>query len=836
MKTLSKEKGKRLWGGIGNNSGSGGVMQGAQGGGDSQEVMDARYLRKDKADTAKGIITFTKGLVSVVAAWLKEGFSLGNDDTYNVQGTGDAHLRDTGVRNLNVSQNATVTGNATVEGNEEVAGTNSAFVIIAKVLGDIAYKTKDFVTAVGMIGKGFGVTTDADGKATLQTDDLLVLGRMIVNSLNIREVTYIGGTYLLTPAGSTVAKVMPLYSTGTPTDTRTWRTYGSGTIVGYRVLWKADDGTTYTMNYWQPGDQAFCQTFNITEPGEYTNAENRRYWRMVCRVGQSTITESDGSTTKWHYCDLANIASVYLYDSDNNAITNVRTGGTAFPGFEGSLATSHSVPAEGDKVVCLGSQAQVNRQGAIQLTAEGTSSMGIYDGINDFKAISNYEIHFMSKEQVRMTANKFFWKSGNTLETQESVNTRISTAEGNITTVSRRVDDVETSVSTIEQTADRISLSVESGYQNYVIKPRAVDAKLWTLTSGTIYNNDPIFGTYRRLIYTTSNATWQLLFDGMIDSFENLRLHDVTFFMIVRHARSDSSYPYDTISFGSVDTDSTPNADYKDALKLSFVDGSLTVNMHAGVTKYNYGDVGSGVESIGNGWYKVWFTFFQNENTWNDGDNIGINSMYGQWDVYACGITSGKGCPSVAAIVENAGLQSAGIDITKGVIDLIAGRVNFIDPDGNKNTKVWISTADGTLHAVNGDFSGVINLKAMYTQIQSPDFGDTINPENGACFNLPLWDFHTPEKTYVKLPPLSSYQNITLMTYALPSPTRSVQNFAKIYASGDDMIMTKHEFEDHYGTCKGIQVDGWQGIIKFHAIGGYWILETDETSLTYLFT
>ena len=400
--------------GWGSGSGSGGAG-GSSGGGSVENARHAdsaydvdinspaylRWLRKDVADTAAEVITFAKGIISTLKSYFNGGIEVTNGtktDVLNVTG------------GANVGGSLGVTGNATIGGNASVTGSVTAAQLIANLL-----KTPDFQQIVGMIGLGFGVTTDVNGKATLQTDDLYVLGQMFVNSLNIREVTYIGGTYLLTPAGSTVAKVMPLYAASgySSYNTRYWTTtppYASATVVGYRLMWKADDGTTGTMNYWQQGDQAFCQTFNITAPGQYTNARNSRYWRMVCRVGQVTVDD-----VVWHYADVANTASVYLYDSNGNAITNVRTGNTIFPGYENSSGT---VPSVDDKVVCLGSQAQTNRQGAIQLTAEGTASIGIYDNINNFLALTNYEIHYFSKEAVRMTASYLTWKTSSGNETQ----------------------------------------------------------------------------------------------------------------------------------------------------------------------------------------------------------------------------------------------------------------------------------------------------------------------------------------------------------------------------------------------------------------------------------
>lgn len=411
---LSREGIQRMIEGSGAGSGSGGAG-GSSGGGSVENARHAdsaydvdinspaylRWLRKDVADTAAEVITFAKGIISTLKSYFNGGIEVTNGtktDVLNVTG------------GANVGGSLGVTGNATIGGNASVTGSVTAAQLIASLL-----KTPDFQQIVGMIGLGFGVTTDVNGKATLQTDDLYVLGQMFVNSLNIREVTYIGGTYLLTPAGSTVAKVMPLYvaSGYAASDTRRWTTTrptSTSAVVGYRLMWKADDGTTGTMNYWQQGDQAFCQTFNITAPGQYTNARNSRYWRMVCRVGQVTV-----DNVVWHYADVANTASVYLYDSNGNAITNVRTGNTIFPGYENSSGT---VPSVDDKVVCLGSQAQTNRQGAIQLTAEGTASIGIYDNINNFLALTNYEIHYFSKEAVRMTASYLTWKTSSGNETQ----------------------------------------------------------------------------------------------------------------------------------------------------------------------------------------------------------------------------------------------------------------------------------------------------------------------------------------------------------------------------------------------------------------------------------
>lgn len=415
---------------------------------DDDSPMYNRFLRKDQEDTASGkiifengltsngsslfneVVTFVKKVTMNVSAWLKQGFTVGAGEQYgmNAQGAlttgtisagGDVSVAGSVSATQNVGatgsvtagSNVQATGNVNAGGDANITGTMTAAQVIASLL-----KTPAFTEMVGMIGLGFGVTTRANGKATLQTDDLYVLGKMFVNSLNIREVTYIGGTYLLTPAGSTVAKVQQLYSTGAASNTSLWTADGTGAVVGYRLLWKADDGSTGTMNYWKQGDQAFCQTFNITQPGHYENFRNQYYWRLVCRVGQVTI---DGA--QWHYADLSTTPTVYLYDQDGNIIHNV-AGGTAFVGYEDApQEDGGTVPMEGDKVVCLGSQADTSRQGAIQLTAEGTSSIGIYDGINNYAPLTTHEIHFFSKDAVRMSSRRFSWTTANGTSVPPSV-------------------------------------------------------------------------------------------------------------------------------------------------------------------------------------------------------------------------------------------------------------------------------------------------------------------------------------------------------------------------------------------------------------------------------
>lgn len=54
------------------------------------------------------------------------------------------------------------------------------------------------------------------------------------------------------------------------------------------------------------------------------------------------------------------------------------------------------------------------------------------------------------------------------------------------------------------------------------------------------------------------------------------------------------------------------------------------------------------------------------------------------------------------------GLSNTGIDITNGTIKLQANKVTFCDSNGGNTDKIWIDPTNGTLHAVDGHFSGEI--------------------------------------------------------------------------------------------------------------------------------
>lgn len=214
-------------------------------------TTDKLYLSKLKDDTAQGFITFLKGLKAQDVIKALNGMSLGNGENY-VNGNGDANLSDVVVDRIH-----------------DKNSTPSDRVIIG--------------------AQGFDLYMGDDGKSHLFVDYLTARTRMFASSVEIRKVSYSGGTTIFSNAGSQIAKVSYIYDAA------------KEKVIAYKCYAVADDGTTKTMNWWHVGMMALCQTFNV-KAGEGKNLENRYYWRMVVGVGQEKL---DGKL--YDYVILSNI-------------------------------------------------------------------------------------------------------------------------------------------------------------------------------------------------------------------------------------------------------------------------------------------------------------------------------------------------------------------------------------------------------------------------------------------------------------------------------------------------------------------------------------------------
>ena len=214
-------------------------------------TTDKLYLSKLKDDTAQGFITFLKGLKAQNVIKAINGMSLGNGESY-VNGNGDAKLADVVVDRIH-----------------DKNSTPSDRVIIG--------------------AQGFDFYMGDDGKSHLFVDYLTARTRMFASSVEIRKVSYSGGTTIFSNAGSQIAKVSYIWDAA------------KEKVIAYKCYAVADDGTTKTMNWWHVGMMALCQTFNV-KAGELEKLANRYYWRMVVGVGQEKL---DGKL--YDYVILSNI-------------------------------------------------------------------------------------------------------------------------------------------------------------------------------------------------------------------------------------------------------------------------------------------------------------------------------------------------------------------------------------------------------------------------------------------------------------------------------------------------------------------------------------------------
>ena len=233
------------------------------------KYVDDRTISKLHNDTAQAVVTFLQKQI------FRNGMSLGNGENY-VNGNGDANLSDVIV--------------------DRIHDKNS---------------TPSDRTIIG--AQGFDLYMGDDGKSHLYVDYLTARTRMFASSVEIRKVSYSGGTTIFSNAGSQIAKVSYIYDAAREK------------VIAYKCYAVADDGTTKTMNWWHVGMMALCQTFNV-KAGEDKKLSNRYYWRLVVGVGQEKI---EGKL--YDYVVLSNLQT---FHGNDNVIPYSNTGaqfGNGFP-------------------------------------------------------------------------------------------------------------------------------------------------------------------------------------------------------------------------------------------------------------------------------------------------------------------------------------------------------------------------------------------------------------------------------------------------------------------------------------------------------------------------
>lgn len=288
-------------------------------------ITDKMYLSKLKDDTANGTITFQK------VQRLLNGFFIGHSNEFSIDGSGNA--------------------------------------ILSSVLVNLL-KSLDFNESEQ---SGFAIKQRSDGKYQMLLTDLIVWGKAIFNTLLIRELSYVGGNIVLSPAACKISYIKEVFSETT------------NELIGWKCYLLADDGTTATINSFKVDDQVRCKTFNIAS-GVYENVSNKDYWRLVTKVSveNEVITDAEGHE---------------LYDGKKFAWIQIAKDNC----MEGSDS-----PAVGDTIVLMGNRSDKSRQHLLMMETEGDSApkFTMYRGINSY-SLKDKSIFDVSFDGVSIVS-KFF--------------------------------------------------------------------------------------------------------------------------------------------------------------------------------------------------------------------------------------------------------------------------------------------------------------------------------------------------------------------------------------------------------------------------------------------
>lgn len=268
-------------------------------------------------NTAKGTVIWEK------VQKFMQGFFLGNNNDFSIDGNGNAILSS----------------------------------VMLKVLKSIGFNESE--------QSGFAIRQRSDGKFQMLVTDLIVWGKAYFNTLVIRELSYVGGNIVLSPAAGKISYIKEVFSETT------------NELIGWKCYLLADDGTTATINSFKVDDQVRCKTFNI-KAGVYENVSNKDYWRLVTKVSteNEVITDAEGHE---------------LYDGKKFAWIQIAKDNC----MEGS-----DTPAAGDTIVLMGNkdESQKSRQHLLLMETEGDSAptFTMYRGINSYslKGKSIFDVGF----------------------------------------------------------------------------------------------------------------------------------------------------------------------------------------------------------------------------------------------------------------------------------------------------------------------------------------------------------------------------------------------------------------------------------------------------------
>lgn len=316
------------------------------------ELEPATITRLGGIKVGAGLDITGDGVLSVVSSGQGGGGDIDTD--YLNRHYIRKDIDDETTNHITIGDGLDVTGDEKVTGNIDTNG----------IIKSDTVQSHDMTR--GMLGNGYylGIDSHNGNNSILEIDDLLVRNKAYFEELELRKLSYVNGTIILSAAGGIIQSVEEL-------ENGNWKCY-----------LKSDDGTTATTNTFQINDLVRCQTFDI-KPGVYENVTNRFYWRQVVDLGTD-------ENKNWI------VLSKFQKSSDTQNDTS-------------------GIPAEGDTIVQYGNTLDESRQNIISISATDTNapSITMYTHVYTFSLADATVSTVISPQEVKFRSDLFKLVSGN---------------------------------------------------------------------------------------------------------------------------------------------------------------------------------------------------------------------------------------------------------------------------------------------------------------------------------------------------------------------------------------------------------------------------------------
>lgn len=294
-------------------------------------------------------------------------------------------------------------------------------------LGEAVFSVIKSIDYDNAAERGFSVEKEKNGKYHAFFTNLTIWGKAMFHELEVRKLSYSGGNIYLSGAGSKIIKVVPVKKSVSADGVTSWveTTEEDVERFGWKCYLLADNGTTATMNYWQEGDQARCQTMGeIVSGGTYQNASNKSYWRTIPNGGVSTQNEKIyGKKTETYLDEDGNEQTrevqVELYDGQAFAWIVIGKHCRDIDGYDDEFSVGYDgtnpapletrdIPSAGDTIVLDGNRHR-NEQGEydktdrqnviiLETTGEYAPRIACYANITEYKHTFTKIVNGSNKE------------------------------------------------------------------------------------------------------------------------------------------------------------------------------------------------------------------------------------------------------------------------------------------------------------------------------------------------------------------------------------------------------------------------------------------------------